>query len=430
METESQWKRLTAIFLVSQTLSFFGTSLVQYALMWTVTLQTQSGIWMTVYILCGFVPTFLLSPFGGVWADRYNRKTLMILADGGIAVATLVLAIVVLAGGQALWLIMVLAALRALGSAVHGPAAGAILPQFVPADKLTRVNGIFSGIQSGIMFLSPILSGVLMSVMPLGYLFFVDVVTAAIAIFVLLVFLKVPPHQKAAETQKVSYFEDMKLGFRYIRSHRYLVPFFSFVAVILLMVAPAAFLTPLQVARSFGAEVWRLTAIEIVFSIGMMIGGGIIAAWGGFKNRVYTMFFAVSVMAACTVLLGLTPNFWIYLIPMGVFGLALPFYNTGATVLIQEHVEESYMGRVFSVLNMLMTSMMPLGMLVFGPLAEVVSIETLLIITGAAMLLISVFILFNKPLREAGMPPVKPADPAEPGAAAGGAVPVAEKHDD
>ena len=414
MEKESRWKRQTVIFLASQAFSLFGTSLVQYALMWTVTLQTKSGLMMTIYILCGFVPTFLLSPFGGVWADRYNRKLLMIIADGSIALVTLVLAIVTMSGIQALWLIMLIAGLRALGSAVHGPAAGAILPQFVPADKLTRVNGLLSGIQSGIMFVSPILSGVLMSIMPLAYVFFIDVGTAAVAILVLLVFLKVPTHAKAGKAQELSYFQDMKLGFQYIRQHRYLVPFFGFIALVLVMVAPAAFLTPLQVARSFGAEVWRLTAIEVVFSVGMLIGGGIIATWGGFKNRIHTVIFSISVMAICTVLLGLMGNFWIYLIPMAVFGIAMPFYNTGAMVLIQEHVEESFLGRVFSVLNMLMTAMMPLGMLIFGPIAELVSIELLLVVTGAAMLVIGLLMFGNKTLLEAGISPVQAAASPEP----------------
>ena len=404
MDTPQSWKRQTVLFLTSQTLSLFGSSLVQYALMWHVTLATKSGWVMTLFVLCGFVPTFLMSPFAGVWADRLNRKNLIMLSDGLIALATLALALVFMADEDALWLILVTAAIRAVGQAVQGPAVGALLPQFVPPEQLTRVNGISSTLQSAIMFASPILSGVLMTIWPLEWVFFLDVATAALAISVLAFLLKVPPHAKASAPQTVSYFADLKLGFRYVRDHRYLVSFFAFVGILLLFVGPAAFLTPLQVARSFGDDVWRLTAIEVVFSVGMMGGGVLMAVWGGFRNRVHSMVFSTAIMAVCTILLGLLPNFWVYLVPMGVFGVAMPYFNTASAVLIQEHVEPDYLGRVFSIFTMLMTSMMPLGMLLYGPLAEVVSIESLLLITGGLMAALAVVMLFDKRLLKAGVP--------------------------
>lgn len=408
MTSPPSWKKQATLFLTSQTLSLFGSSLVQYALMWHVTLATKSGWVMTLYILCGFVPTFLMSPFAGVWADRMDRKRLIILSDGLIALATLALAVVFSTGVSALWLVLLTAAARSVGQAVQGPAVGALLPQFVPVEHLTRVNGISSALQSATMFACPVLAGVLMTVWPLQLVFLVDVGTAALAIGILAFFLKVPPHEKASRPQAVSYVTDLKLGFRYLREHRFLVPFFLFVAVLLALVAPAAFLTPLQVARTFGDDVWRLTAIEVAFSAGMLVGGGIIAAWGAFRNRMHTMILSALVMGACTVLLGLMPSFWLYLVPMTVFGVALPFYNTGATVLLQEQVEPDYLGRVFSLFTMVMTSMMPLGMLLFGPLAEIVRIEHLLVGTGALMLVQSLWVLADKRLVEMGRPPGAP----------------------
>jgi len=75
-QVSGAWKKNIVLFLSSQTISLFGSSLVQYAMMWYITLTTQSGVMMTIFILCGFVPAFLLSPAAGVWADRYNRKML------------------------------------------------------------------------------------------------------------------------------------------------------------------------------------------------------------------------------------------------------------------------------------------------------------------------------------------------------------------
>lgn len=403
----NHWKRNTILFLGSQTISLFGSALVQYAIMWYITLNTQSGVMMTISIICGFVPTFFLSPFAGVWADRYNRKILIILSDSLIAVSTLVLAILFLMGYEALWLLFLMSAIRAIGTGIQGPAVGAILPQMVPEDKLTKVNGTNGSIQALIMLVAPMVSAALLTMASMEAIFFIDVVTAAIAVFILLTFLHIPIHAKAAEKQTTSYFSDLKQGFIYIQNHAFVKTFFVFFAFFFVLAAPVAFLTPLQVTRTFGDDVWRLTAIEITFSIGMMIGGGFMASWGGFKNKIHTMTLAALVMGASTFALGITPNFWIYLVFMGVVGVAMPIFNTPSTVLLQEKVEGDYLGRVFGVLGMISTSMMPLGMLIFGPIADIIEIEWLLIGTGLLMFIQGFFLIGSKVLLEAGKPVVK-----------------------
>lgn len=398
------WKRNIILFLSSQTISLFGSSLVQYAIMWYITLTTESGLMMTLYIVCGFIPTFLLSPVAGVWADRYNRKKLIIMADGMIALATFILAIVFLLGYKEIWLLFVMAAIRAVGAGIQSPAVGAILPQIVPADKLTQVNGINGTLQAVMMFVAPMASAALLTMATLEAIFFIDVITAALAILTLLLFFNIPAHVKAAAEQTTSYLADFKQGLAYIGQHPYLKSFFLFFAVFFVLMAPASFLTPLQVTRTFGDDVWRLTAIEIAFSIGMMAGGAIIASWGGFRNKVHTMAFASLIMAVCTFSLGIAPFFWLYLAFMGVFGIAVPLFNTPTTVMIQERVDESYLGRIFGIFSMISTSMMPIGMLIFGPIADVIAIEWLLIGTGLLMVVMSLLLSRNKQLLEMGKP--------------------------
>lgn len=402
MSNQENWRKNIALFLSSQTISLLGSMLVQYAITWYITLTTQSGVMMTISIICGFVPTFLISPFAGVWADRYNRKLLIALSDSLIALATLVLAVLYLMGQGAVWMLFAASAVRALGSGIQMPAVGALLPQIVPQTELTKINGLSGSIQSVVSLVSPLLSGALMSVAPIETIFFIDVVTAAIAVGILVVFLRIPLHAKALTREKAGYFSDMAEGIRYIGGHGFLKIIFAYCAVFLVLVAPLAFLPPLQVARSFGDEVWRLTAIEIAFSVGMMLGGIAIASWGGLKNRTHTMIAAALLTAACTIALGLVPVFWIYLAVMGITGLVMPFYNTPFTVMLQEKVEPDYMGRVFSVFTMISTSVMPLAMLVFGPIADYVRIERLLLITGALMLLESLLMTRSRVLIEAG----------------------------
>lgn len=404
MEIRTNWKKNIVLFLASQTISLFGSMLVQYAITWYITLKTQSGTMMTVSIICGFLPTFFLSPFAGVWADRYNRKLLIILADSLIAVSTLILAILFFMGYNATWLLFAASAIRAVGSGIQTPAVGAFIPQLVPEDKLTRVNAANSSIQSMTMLVCPMLSGALLTIATIETIFFIDVITAGIAVLILLTFLHVPAHAKALKKQTTSYFSDMYEGFKYIKNHDYVKTFFLYCALFFILAAPVAFLTPLQVTRTFGNDVWRLTAIEITFSIGMMLGGIIIASWGGFKNKVHTMIMANLAIGACTFALGIIPVFWIYLLFMGLVGVSMPVFNTPSTVLLQQKVEPDFLGRIFGVLSMISSIMMPLGMLVFGPVADIIDIEWLLIGTGVLIFIMSLFMAGNKMLIEAGKP--------------------------
>ena len=382
---DERWKRTLVYFLSSQTLSLFGSSLVQYAILWHITLTARSGVIQTFAILAGFVPQFLLSPFAGVWADRHDRRHLVAIADGGIAVATLGLAFALQSGIRDLWLFLLVLALRSLGAAVQTPAVGALVPQFVPQDQLTRVNGIHQSLQSATMLASPALAALLLAVMPLQTIFYIDVLTAVLAIAVLLFLVDVPAHERAQSSTGTSYLHDLKEGIGYVRGHDFVMRFFAYCAIFMVLVAPAAFLTPLQVARSFGPEVWKLGAIEVAFSVGMTAGGLFIASWGGFGNRVRTMALATALFAVTIAAMGLVPWFSAYLAFMGLCGVAVPLFNTPSMVLLQEQVEPDYLGRVMGVMGMVGSAAMPLGMVFFGPLADLVRIEWLLVATGLVM---------------------------------------------
>lgn len=395
---QENWQKKTAIFLGSQAISLFGSSLVQYAILWYITLETKSGTMMMISIVFGFVPTFFLAPFAGVWADRYNRKLLIALSDSMIALSTLLLAILFWLGHDYIWLLFLMSAVRAIGGGIQTPAVGAFLPQIVPKDKLFRINGINSSIQAVINLLSPMLAGAVLSIASIEAIFLIDVFTATIAVLSLIFLLKVPPHAKAMQKQTLSYFADLKAGLSYIKNHGYLKNFFIFCAFFFFLIAPGAFLTPLQVAKSYGDEVWRLTAIEVAFSIGMMLGGVLISLWKGFKNKIHTMAFATFIMGFSTFLLGLTPLFWIYLGIMFIYGIVIPIYHTPTTVLLQHQVEEEFHGRVFGVLSMIASSTVPMSMLLFGPLADLVKVEWILLTSGFLLLVLSFFFVRNKSL--------------------------------
>src|SRR5690606_7000705 len=113
------WRRNITLFLTGQTISLFGSMLVQYAVLWYLTLTTKDGIVVALTVIFGFVPQAIVSVFGGVWADRLNRKHLIIAADSSIAAATLALAILMATGNDALWLIFAALAVRSVGAGIQ-----------------------------------------------------------------------------------------------------------------------------------------------------------------------------------------------------------------------------------------------------------------------------------------------------------------------
>lgn len=403
MSINKNWKKDIILFLAGQTISVFGSALVQYAMMWSITISTDSGLMMTIYIICGLLPTLFLSPLAGVWADRYNRKRIIILADSFIAIATLILAILFFMGYDSIWLIFIMAAIRAFGSGIHSPAINAVLPQLVPQDKLTRVNAINNTVQSSVFLIAPMISAGLMSLVQIQYIFLIDVVTAAIAVFLLVFFVDIPTHQKALEVVESHYLDDLKKGFSYIKGHGYLKQFFLFCMMFFFLISPLAFLTPLQITRSYGDDVWRLSSLEIAWSVGMILGGAIMASWGGFKNKVYTMTFSTVITGVGTILLGVNPHFWIYLASMGIMGITMPMFSTPSTVILQQKTNPDYLGRIFGVYSMIHSSMMPLGMLLFGPLADFIKIELMLLLTGVLITLMSLYLIRSKVMLEAGI---------------------------
>lgn len=388
-----RWLPRTVLFLTGQTVSLFGSMLVQYAVFWYLTITYQSGLIMTLAAVFGFLPQAIVSIFGGVWADRHNRKLLIMLADGVIAASTLALALFMLSGVDAVWLIFATLAIRSAGAGIQSPAVSALLPQIVPTHNLIRVNGIFGSIQSAMALLSPAVAGAIYaaashatngSSTSLIPIFFIDVVTAVIGIGIL-AFIAVPTIRRAADAE-TGYFADLVDGVKYVANHgfvRWLLVLFAIIFV--LTVAPSN-LTPLMLVRSFDAgdaqNVVNLAILEISFSIGMMLAGILVATLFAKRSRIALIIWSSVSFGALSIALGLSPNVWVFFGFMFLTGVAVPFFSTPSMTLLQETVEPERQGRVFGFVGIVMAVAMPLGMVVFGPLADVVPIETLLVAAG------------------------------------------------
>ncbi|MBD8497417.1 MFS transporter [Paenibacillus arenosi] len=388
------WKSQISLFLTAQTITLFGSSLVQYAIVWYITLTTSSGTMMTIATVCGFVPQIIISLFAGVWVDRYNRKKMIIVSDGMIAAATLILAILFLAGYKNVWLLFIVLLIRSAGTGIQTPAIHALIPQLVPKEQLMKVNGMYSTITSLMMVLSPAASGAILSIGPIESILLIDVITAGVGICILLT-LRLPAYL-LPKNQSKSNLQGIAEGFAYLRAHAFIKRLLMLLVAIMILASPAAFLTPLMVSRSFGAEMWRLTASEMTFGIGAVMGGALITAWGGFRNRMHTTAVACALYGLMMIGLGVAPLFLVYLICNVLIGITMPCFNAPITVLLQEKVEPSMHGRVFSFVQIASSCALPLGMILFGPLADVVRVESLLIGTGICVLVCGVYTYFSK----------------------------------
>jgi DHA3 family macrolide efflux protein-like MFS transporter len=390
-ESESMpgWKKKVAVFLVGQTITTFGSLLVQYALLWHLTLTTKSGVVLALAAVFGFLPQAIVSIFAGVWADRVNRKLMIIVSDSTIALATLVLAFFMLSGVDDLWLVFLVMAVRSVGAGIQMPAISALIPQIVPTDKLMRVNGINSSVQSSLLIIGPVAAAGIYSTFSLAAILFVDVVTAVIGLS-LLTTIAVPTLSRAASDDKPSYFTDLREGLKYIFSHdlvRWVMVIYSI--VFLLVVAPSN-LSPLMLVRTFGDDVWLLTILELSFGIGMVAGGALMAIFGSKADRLGMMVGTSILFGVLAVVMGFTTNLILFYSLFFLIGLAVPAFSTSSMTLLQETVEPERQGRVFGFVGIVMAVAMPVGMAVLGPLADIVSVEILLIATGAITVLIAV----------------------------------------
>jgi DHA3 family macrolide efflux protein-like MFS transporter len=388
-ESMPGWKKKVTVFLVGQTITTFGSLLVQYALLWHLTLTTKSGVVLALAAVFGFLPQAVVSIFAGVWADRVNRKVMIILSDSTIALATLGLAFFMLSGVDDLWLVFLVMAVRSAGAGIQMPAISALIPQIVPTDKLMRVNGINSSVQSSLLIIGPVAAAGIYSTVSLAAILFVDVVTAVIGL-TLLATIAVPTLSRAASNDKPSYFTDLKEGLNYIFSHdlvRWVMVIYSI--VFLLVVAPSN-LSPLMLVRTFGGDVWLLTVLELSFGIGMVAGGALMAMFATKMDRLGLMVGTSILFGVLAVVMGFTTNLILFYTLFFLIGLAVPAFSTSSMTLLQETVEPERQGRVFGFVGIVMAVAMPLGMAVLGPLADIVSVEILLIATGALTVLIAV----------------------------------------
>ena len=393
------WQKRILLFLTSQCITLFGSTLVQMALIWYATMQTSSGVWVAAFTVGSYLPQFLISFIGGVWADRYHRKKLIIGADMLIAFATFIMVLAIphissepaLLGG-----LLVMSVVRSFGAGIQTPAVNAVIPQLVPAQQLMRYNGINATMQSVVNFAAPAAAGAVFAVSTLRTTLMIDIVTAVLGTG-LLSCLVLPKQDTSFEKSGV--LSDMKIGVRYAFSDRVIGKLLIIYGLFTFFCVPAGYLAGLLVRRVFGDTYWYLTAVEVVGFAGMMAGGVAMSTWGGFRSREKTLAAGLLAFGSFAIGMGFSKNFILYLGLMAFYGVALTMVQTAITTMLQERTDTSMQGRVFGLLGTMYAGFLPLGMAVFGPLADILPLQWIMIGSGIALILIAVITYFHQVLK-------------------------------
>ena len=355
------WQKRILLFLTSQCITLFGSTLVQMALVWYATMQTSSGVWVAAFTVCSYLPQFLISFIGGVWADRYHRKKLIIGADLLIAFVTF-----------------------------------AVIPQLVPEDQLMRYNGINATMQSIVNFAAPAAAGAVFAISTLRTTLMIDIVTAILGTG-LLSCLALPKQNTSIE--KASVFSDMKIGVKYAFADKLIGKLLIIYGLFTFFCVPAGYLAGLLVRRVFGDTYWYLTAVEVVGFAGMMAGGVIMSTWGGFKHRGKTLAVGLFAFGSFAIGMGFSKNFIFYLGLMVCYGVALTMVQTAITTMLQEKTDTSMQGRVFGLLGTMYAGFLPIGMAMFGPLADILPLQWIMIGSGIALIVIAGITYYSRELK-------------------------------
>ena len=397
---QGKWASRFFTIWVGQAFSLFGSAIVQFALVWWLTQKTGSATVLATATLVALLPQILLGPFAGTLVDRWNRRIIMIVADAGIAFVTVGLIYLFATGQIQVWHIYAAAMIRSLGGAFHQPAMSSSTSLMVPDKHLARVAGANQSLQGLINIFAPPLGALLLEAYSTQTVLMIDIATAAIAILPLL-FLRIPqpPRQVQSEesSPKTSYLQDLREGFSYVVRWKGLLGLILLAMALNFLLVPASSFLPLVVTKIFNGGAAELGWVESLFGAGIIVGGITLSIWGGFKRRIVTSFCGVIGLGLGIVITGLVPPGLFYLLFVANFivGFSQVFANGPLMAIMQSTVAPEMQGRVFSLLTAGATAMMPLSLLISGPVADRFGIRFWYLFGGTICILMTIAATFN-----------------------------------
>ncbi len=379
-------------FFSGQMLSFLGSIIVQFTILWWITIETQSAIMLSIASALMFLPQVLIMPFAGVISDRWNRKSIMMTADGLQALLTLFLFFSFQFGFINISFVLVMYTCRSLLQAFHWPAYNAVIPTMIPKEHLSRINGtnfLFTGL---IQIIGPMVAATMYAFFELKYIFLLDVVTFITAV-IPLILTKVPkPIRSETTEKKPSMFKEFKIGLKETLA----IP--GLLSLIMYAMLCNFFTRPYTVLMPYFIGIVHLgTAFDLALVMGFMQAGNIIGAiistvkkeW---KHKIAeTMIFSIIVFIGYAAVIFAPPGNFVFMgVSLFFVGLMFPIMITIYMTILQTSVAQDKVGRITSIDHMLSMLITPIASIIAGPLSELIGLQALYIasaIGGIAVIL-------------------------------------------
>ena len=270
---DTNWKRHFFPFWGAQAISLLGSGLASFALIWWMTVSTQSATVLALASLAGMLPGVLIGPLAGALVDRWDRKWVMIVSDGVSAILAGLLVTLFWLQAIQVWHIYVILAIRGMAGTFQFPAIQSSTALMVPKEHLARVAGLNQALQGVTMIAAPALGAILLALLPLHSILAIDVITAIIAIGLLFVSRIPQPVGQQAEAGVKGVWQDMRAGFVYIVRWPALLSVLVVSALLNLVLTPAFSLVPILVTKHFAGDASQLAWMNAAYGFGFVAGG-------------------------------------------------------------------------------------------------------------------------------------------------------------
>jgi len=361
------------VIFAGQAFSLFGSRLVQFALVWWITETTGLASTLAFASIVAMLPQVLLGPFAGALVDRWNRKTVMMVSDSFIALVVVALAFLYGTGAIQLWHVFLAMFTRSLGGAFQWPAMQATTTMMVDRESLSRVAGMNQSLQGLAVIVAPPLGAFLMQVIPIQTILLIDVATAVLAVGSLF-FIKVPqPSREVTEVLGLkTVLSDMREGAVFVWRWKGLRVIMGMSMLINFLMNPAFSLLPLVVTNHFNGGAIELGWLQSANGVGMIAGGLLLGAWGGFKKRIVTAMTSIIIGGVFIEAFSFMPP-EMFLLAVGcvfMFSVFNAMANGTFFSSLQAAIPPEMQGRVFTILMSLSGGMTPIGLAFAGPISD------------------------------------------------------------
>lgn len=387
-------------FLFGQQFSMLGSLIVGFVITWWITIETGNAIYLSISVFLMFIPQIVVTPFSGVIADRWNKKTIIIISDSMQAVATLLIFTFFLFDFKNIWFVLGVNTFRAALFAFQYPTVQSLIPTMVPKAQLSRINGInflSSGIINGI---GPMIAATLLAFFPVTQILLLDVGTFLIALIPLML-IKIPIVNRInkEEVVKNSMFKDFKAGLLTIKMIPGLFAMIAFAMIWNFLSRPWMVLLPYFVRYTHEGSAFSLALLMAVSQGANIVGSLIMSIKKTWKHKI-----KINIIGASLFFVGMIPatfapqgNFILMMISLFPGWVLLPITISTYLAIIQITVSKDKIGRVMSLDHMISMAIAPIGALIAGPLAEMLGIVNLFTICAIIGASFPVFIwLFTK----------------------------------